>query len=84
VAACSGNPSPPPQVSTTAAAASENVRNVYNWSDFIGPSIISDFEKESGIKVHYDVYETNEIMEVKLLSGHTKRECGTAQTHEIA
>jgi putrescine transport system substrate-binding protein len=70
-AACSGNSSSPPQVSATAAAASENVLNVYNWSDFIGPSIISDFEKESGIKVHYDVYETNEMMEVKLLSGHT-------------
>jgi putrescine transport system substrate-binding protein len=68
VAACSGNSSPPPQVS---AAASENVLNVYNWSDFIGPTIISDFEKESGVKVHYDVYETNEMMEVKLLSGHT-------------
>jgi putrescine transport system substrate-binding protein len=69
-AACSGNSGPPPQTST-AAAASENVLNIYNWSDFIGPSIISDFEKESGIKVHYDVYESNEMMEVKLLSGHT-------------
>ena len=69
-AACSGNSSPPPQASTT-TTASENVLNIYNWSDFIGPSIISDFEKESGIKVHYDVYETNEMMEVKLLSGHT-------------
>lgn len=71
VAACSGNSSPPPQASTAAAAASENVLNIYNWSDFIGPSIISDFEKESGIKVNYDVYESNEMMEVKLLSGHT-------------
>src|SRR3984957_8869618 len=73
VAACSGNSSPPPQASTAAAAAaaSENVLNIYNWSDFIGPSIISDFEKESGIKVHYDVYESNEMMEGKLLSGHT-------------
>lgn len=71
VAACSGNSNPPPEGSTTAATASENVLNVYNWSDFIGPSIVGDFEKESGIKVHYDVYETNEMMEVKLLSGHT-------------
>jgi putrescine transport system substrate-binding protein len=70
-AACSGNSGPQTLASTTAAAASENVLNVYNWSDFIEPSIISDFEKESGIKVHYDVYETNEMMEVKLLSGHT-------------
>jgi protein SCO1/2 len=65
----SGNSGPPPGVS--AAATAENVLNVYNWSDFIGPSIISDFEKESGIKVHYDVYDSNEMMEVKLLSGHT-------------
>jgi spermidine/putrescine-binding protein len=70
VAACSGSPGPPPHGSTTAAPP-EDVLNVYNWSDFIGPSIISDFEKESGIKVHYDVYETNEMIEAKLLSGHT-------------
>jgi len=50
---------------------SDNVLNVYNWTNYIGPSIVSDFEKESGIKVHYDVYETNEMMEVKLLAGHT-------------
>ncbi len=78
-AACSGNSDAPPRASTTPAASSphaqteesDNVLNVYNWSDFIGPSTVSDFEQESGIKVHYDVYETNEMMEVKLLSGHT-------------
>ena len=80
VAACSGTSGAPPPASATAPAAaspraqtddSENVLNIYNWSEFIGPSIVSDFEKESGIKVHYDVYESNEMMEVKLLSGHT-------------
>ena len=80
IAACSGGPGTPTPVSATSATAalprvqadeSENVLNVYNWSDYIGPSIVSDFEKESGIKVHYDVYETNEMIEVKLLSGHT-------------
>jgi len=79
-AACSGTSDAPRPASPTAAAASspraatddpEKILNVYNWSDFIGPSIVSDFEKETGIKVHYDVYETNEMMEVKLLSGHT-------------
>jgi putrescine transport system substrate-binding protein len=75
--ACSESSKAPPSATASAAASypqagsSENVLNVYNWSDFIGPSIVSDFEKESGIKVHYDVYETNEMMEVKLLSGHT-------------
>ena len=80
LAACSGSSDAPPPASATAAATtaphartddSDNVLNVYNWSNYIGPSIISDFEKESGIKVHYDVYETNEMMEVKLLAGHT-------------
>ena len=45
--------------------------NVYNWSSFIEPSVIADFEKEYGVKVHYDVYDSNEMMEVKLLAGHT-------------
>ena len=49
----------------------ERVLNVYNWSDYIEPSVITDFEKESGIKVHYDVYSSNETMEVKLLAGHS-------------
>jgi putrescine transport system substrate-binding protein len=80
IAACSGSSNSLPPASDAAADAAssgaragdqDNVLNVYNWSDFIGPSIVADFEKESGIKVHYDVYETNEMMEVKLLSGHT-------------
>ncbi len=52
-------------------AAADMSLNVYNWSDFIDPSVVADFEKEFGIKVHYDVYDTNEMMEVKLLAGHT-------------
>jgi len=47
------------------------VLNVYNWSDFIEPSVVADFEKEFGIKVRYDVYSSNETMEVKLLAGHS-------------
>jgi putrescine transport system substrate-binding protein len=53
------------------AANAEPVLNVYNWADFIEPSVIADFEKEYGIKVHYDVYASNETMEVKLLAGHS-------------
>ena len=45
--------------------------NVFNWGNFIDPTVITDFEKEFGIKVHYDVYDTNEMMEAKLLAGHT-------------
>jgi putrescine transport system substrate-binding protein len=51
------------------ATAQERVVNVYNWSDYIDSSIITDFTKETGIKVVYDVYDSNEILETKLLAG---------------
>lgn len=47
----------------------ENVLHVYNWSDYIAPQTISKFEKQTGIKVIYDVFDTNEIVEAKLLAG---------------
>jgi putrescine transport system substrate-binding protein len=49
----------------------ERVLNVYNWSDYIDPAVVSDFEKEFGIKVHYDVFDSNEVLETKLLTGRT-------------
>ena len=51
------------------ASAQERVVSVYNWSDYIEQSIIDDFSKETGIKVVYDVYDSNEILETKLLAG---------------
>jgi putrescine transport system substrate-binding protein len=54
-----------------AAAAAEQVVNVDNWSDYIQPAVIADFEKEYGIHVNYDVFDSNEILETKLLTGHT-------------
>ncbi len=52
-----------------AAAAQDNVVNVYNWSDYIGEGVIEDFTKETGIEVVYDVYDSNEMLETKLLAG---------------
>jgi putrescine transport system substrate-binding protein len=54
-----------------AANAGEKILNVYNWSDYIQPSVIEDFQKEYGIRVNYDVFDSNEILETKLLTGHT-------------
>ncbi len=51
--------------------AQEKVVNVFNWSDYIEPSILEDFTKETGIKVVYDVFDSNEILETKLLAGGT-------------
>ena len=61
-------------VSLAITACSHNAGktlNVYNWASFMDPSVIADFEKETGIKVHYDVYDSDEIMEAKLLAGHS-------------
>ena len=50
---------------------SERVLNVYNWAEYIDPSVVRDFEREFDIKVNYDVYDSNELLETKLLVGHT-------------
>lgn len=52
-----------------AKADEEKVVNVYNWSDYIAPDTAAKFEKETGIKVVYDVYDGNEVLETKLLTG---------------
>ncbi|MDQ0315250.1 polyamine ABC transporter substrate-binding protein [Amorphus orientalis] len=53
------------------AMAQDKVVNVYNWSDYIDESILADFQKETGIKVNYDVFDSNELLETKLLAGST-------------
>ncbi|MBO0904962.1 polyamine ABC transporter substrate-binding protein [Jiella sp. MQZ13P-4] len=53
------------------ALAEDKVVNVYNWSDYIDESILTDFTKETGIKVVYDVFDSNELVETKLLTGGT-------------
>jgi putrescine transport system substrate-binding protein len=49
----------------------EKVLNVYNWSDYIAPDTLAKFEKETGIKVTYDVFDSNEVLETKLVTGNT-------------
>jgi putrescine transport system substrate-binding protein len=51
------------------AAASEQVLHVYNWSDYIAEDTLENFTKETGIKVVYDVFDSNEVLEAKLLAG---------------
>ncbi|MBU3055694.1 MULTISPECIES: polyamine ABC transporter substrate-binding protein [Pseudomonas] len=52
-----------------AAQAEDKVLHVYNWSDYIAEDTLANFEKETGIKVVYDVFDSNEVLEAKLLSG---------------
>ena len=55
----------------TVGAAEEKVLNIFNWSDYIAPDTISNFAAEFGIKVNYDLYDSTEIVEAKLLAGQT-------------
>ncbi len=54
---------------TSAGAREAKVLNIYNWSDYIAPNTVPDFEKETGISVNYDVYDSNDVLEGKLLAG---------------
>ncbi|AMO57487.1 spermidine/putrescine ABC transporter substrate-binding protein [Endozoicomonas montiporae] len=51
--------------------ANDKTLNIYNWSDYIAEDTIANFEKKTGIKVRYDVFDSNEVLEAKLLSGKT-------------
>ncbi|PKO43756.1 MAG: spermidine/putrescine ABC transporter substrate-binding protein PotF [Betaproteobacteria bacterium HGW-Betaproteobacteria-3] len=53
------------------AQQEEKVLNIYNWSDYIAPDTIANFEKETGIKVRYDNFDSNEILHAKLVAGKT-------------
>ena len=55
----------------TAAVTEEKVLNIYNWPDYIPEGMIAAFEKETGIKVNYDTFETNEALNAKLVAGST-------------
>ncbi len=55
----------------TADAEEEKILNIYNWSDYIAPDTIANFEKETGIKVRYDIFDSNEILHAKLMAKNT-------------
>jgi putrescine transport system substrate-binding protein len=49
----------------------EKLLNVYNWNDYIDPTVLEGFTRETGIKVNYDVFDSNEVLETKVLTGRT-------------
>jgi putrescine transport system substrate-binding protein len=80
LAACGGAPQgsaqtphlgAPTHVAAAGLTDNEKVLNVYNWSDYISPDIVPAFEKEYGIKVNYDVFDSNAVVQTKLLAGQT-------------
>src|SRR5436190_11909868 len=75
--ACGKKEEPPPPPAAAAPAApvydtdAEKVVNVYNWSDYIEPTVIDAFTKETGVTVNYEVMDSNEMLETKLVAGRT-------------
>lgn len=53
------------------AGAEDKVLNVYNWTDYIDPAALEAFKKETGAEIHYDVYDSLETLEGKMLAGHS-------------
>ena len=64
----------------SASAEEEKRLYIYNWTDFIGPETIAKFEKLTGIKVVYDVYDAEETMEARLLAGGSGYDVVSAST----
>ncbi|MBC7153552.1 MAG: polyamine ABC transporter substrate-binding protein [Rhodobacteraceae bacterium] len=56
-------------VALASPVAAQQTLNIYNWSDYIAEDTITKFEEATGIKVVYDVYDSNEVLEAKLLAG---------------
>ena len=54
-----------------AAAQEEKILHVFNWSDYIAEDTVPNFEKQSGIKVTYDVFDSNDVLETRLLAGNS-------------
>ena len=68
---CGGGAQSPTAQGAGGGEPQEKVLNVYNWSDYIDPTVLGEFTKKTGIKVNYDVFDSNPVLETKMLTGHT-------------
>ena len=66
---------------SVALAADPKVLNIYNWSDYIADDTIKNFEKETGIKVNYDNYDSNEVLMAKLVAGNSGYDIVVPSSH---
>jgi putrescine transport system substrate-binding protein len=82
LAGCGGGAKPPAQQGGATQSGApgpggggsgpeDKVLNVYNWSDYVDPTVLTQFTQQTGIKVNYDVFDSNSVLETKLLTGHT-------------
>jgi putrescine transport system substrate-binding protein len=76
LAACSPAAKKP---ATTAAGT----LNIYNWSDYIDPALLKEFTASTGVKVRYDTFDSNEVLETKVLQGHTGYDLVVPSNHNV-
>ena len=75
LAACGGGQKAEPQAGAQASAANAgtpaatDTLNIYNWSNYVDESTVDDFKKQNKLKLRYDLYENNETLEAKMLTG---------------
>lgn len=62
---------PPADAAHAPGAADARVVNVYNWGDYIAPGVLEEFEAATGIHVNYDIFDSQEMLETKLLAGRS-------------
>lgn len=72
------------RLNETQGYSGKNVLNIYNWGDYIDPELIDQFEKESGIKVVYQTFDSNEAMLTKIEQGGTTYDIAVPSDYAIA
>jgi putrescine transport system substrate-binding protein len=80
VAGC-GRQAPAPAAGTAADGAAAPVVNVYNWADYIAPGVLGEFTAATGIRVNYDTYDSQEMLETKLLAGRSGYDVVVVSAH---
>ncbi|HKN08541.1 MAG TPA: polyamine ABC transporter substrate-binding protein, partial [Pseudomonadota bacterium] len=68
---CGGPGAGAPQAASGTPHDDSKVLNLYIWADYLAPDTISNFEKQTGIKVRVSYFETNETLESRMLTGHS-------------
>lgn len=64
-------------------ASDKEVLNVFNWAEYLPPKVIEDFEEETGIKVNYGTYSSNEEMYAKLTTGKNQYDLAVASLYYV-
>jgi putrescine transport system substrate-binding protein len=67
-----------------ASAQAAGALNIFNWSDYIAEDTIANFQEETGIKVTYDVYDSNEVLDARLLTGRSGFDVVVPSNHFLA